>query len=150
MLHRACRAQRRRGAGGPTAGPGYAPAIAAPLPKVLGPNGRAVLRRRPDHRKSHAPGTERDPTLKRQCSRTEEMLMSLFNARRSRRAVLGSAIAGLLAVGGGVLEAANAKEPSGQVVMAWHVTIAPSWFDPSTAPPQITPFGMLYAIHDAL
>jgi peptide/nickel transport system substrate-binding protein len=34
--------------------------------------------------------------------------------------------------------------------MAWHVTIAPSWFDPSTAPPQITPFGMLYAIHDAL
>src|SRR5262249_7960989 len=27
---------------------------------------------------------------------------------------------------------------------------APSWFDPSTAPPQITPFGMLYAIHDAL
>ena len=34
--------------------------------------------------------------------------------------------------------------------MAWHVTIAPSWFDPSTAPPQITPFGLLYAIHDAL
>jgi hypothetical protein len=27
--------------------------------------------------------------------------------------------------------------PSGQVVVAWHVTIAPSWFDPSTAPPQI-------------
>src|ERR1700730_14052820 len=39
---------------------------------------------------------------------------------------------------------------SGQAVMAWHVTIARSWFDPSTAPPQITPFGMLYAIHDAL
>jgi peptide/nickel transport system substrate-binding protein len=34
--------------------------------------------------------------------------------------------------------------------MAWHVTVSPSWFDPSTAPPQITPFGMLYAIHDAL
>jgi peptide/nickel transport system substrate-binding protein len=34
--------------------------------------------------------------------------------------------------------------------MAWHVTIAPSWFDPSTAPPQITPFGLLYALHDAL
>ena len=40
--------------------------------------------------------------------------------------------------------------PSGQVSMAWHVTIAPSWFDPSTAPPQITPFGILYALHDAL
>ncbi|HZT49910.1 MAG TPA: ABC transporter substrate-binding protein, partial [Hyphomicrobiaceae bacterium] len=30
------------------------------------------------------------------------------------------------------------------------MTLSPSWFDPSTAPPQITPFGMLYAIHDAL
>jgi len=45
---------------------------------------------------------------------------------------------------------ADIKVPSGKVVIAWHVTIAPSWFDPSTAPPQITPFGMLYAIHDAL
>lgn len=45
---------------------------------------------------------------------------------------------------------AEQHKPAGQAVMAWHVTIAPSWFDPSTAPPQITPFGMLYAIHDAL
>ncbi len=45
---------------------------------------------------------------------------------------------------------ATAQTPSGRWVMAWHVTIAPSWFDPSTAPPQITPFGVLYAIHDAL
>src|SRR5207247_5030289 len=40
--------------------------------------------------------------------------------------------------------------PSGDVIVAWHVTIAPTWFDPSSAPPQITPFGTLYAIHDAL
>ena len=46
--------------------------------------------------------------------------------------------------------AAGQRAPSGRAVMAWHVTIAPAWFDPSTAPPQITPFGMLYAIHDAL
>jgi peptide/nickel transport system substrate-binding protein len=45
---------------------------------------------------------------------------------------------------------ATAQTPAGRWVMAWHVTIPPSWFDPSTAPPQITPFGMLYAIHDAL
>jgi peptide/nickel transport system substrate-binding protein len=38
--------------------------------------------------------------------------------------------------------------PAGEAVMAWHVTIAPTWFDPSTAPPQITPFGILYALHD--
>src|ERR1700722_10193996 len=46
--------------------------------------------------------------------------------------------------------AAEQRAPAGRAVMAWHVTIAPSWFDPSTAPAQITPFGMLYAIHDAL
>jgi peptide/nickel transport system substrate-binding protein len=46
--------------------------------------------------------------------------------------------------------AAAQPAPAGEVVMAWHVTISPAWFDPSTAPPQITPFGMLYAIHDAL
>jgi peptide/nickel transport system substrate-binding protein len=45
---------------------------------------------------------------------------------------------------------AFAAPPAGQVKIAWHVTLSPSWFDPSTAPPQITPFGMLYAIHDAL
>ena len=51
---------------------------------------------------------------------------------------------------GADLATAGAPAPSGHAVMAWHVTIPPSWFDPSTAPPQITPFGMLYAIHDAL
>ena len=45
---------------------------------------------------------------------------------------------------------AVAQTPPGDVVMAWHVTLAPAWLDPSTAPPQITPFGILYAIHDAL
>ncbi len=45
---------------------------------------------------------------------------------------------------------AGQPAPAGEAVIAWHVTIAPTWFDPSTAPPQITPFGMLYALHDAL
>jgi peptide/nickel transport system substrate-binding protein len=58
----------------------------------------------------------------------------------------GLLLFGLLAFGG----SAFAAEPSGKAVVAWHVTISPSWFDPSTAPPQITPFGMLYAVHDAL
>src|SRR5262249_60316718 len=40
--------------------------------------------------------------------------------------------------------------PAAEAVIAWPITIAPSWFDPSTAPPQITPFGILYALHDAL
>src|SRR5881628_1966532 len=51
---------------------------------------------------------------------------------------------------GSLQEAAGQTSPAGEVIIAWHVTIAPTWFDPSSAPPQITPFGTLYAIHDAL
>ncbi len=50
----------------------------------------------------------------------------------------------------GMAAPASAAEPSGEVAVSFHVTLAPSWFDPSTAPPQITPFGVMYAIHDAL
>jgi peptide/nickel transport system substrate-binding protein len=64
--------------------------------------------------------------------------------RRSLPVVLLAAV--LLAI----VAPAGAQTPTGHVSIAWHVTIAPSWFDPSTAPPQITPFGILYAIHDAL
>src|SRR2546427_1733245 len=44
----------------------------------------------------------------------------------------------------------TAAQPAGEAVLAFHVTIAPTWFDPSTAPPQITPFGILHALHDGL
>ena len=75
--------------------------------------------------------------------------MILFSVQRLRLAFIGLLLAALfLSVAGP--SRAGEPAPSGQAVMAWHVTIAPSWFDPSTAPPQITPFGMLYAIHDAL
>src|SRR2546426_1378400 len=63
-----------------------------------------------------------------------------------RRRVVLFLAAGLLMLGVGQ---GNAAQP-GEAVMAWHVTLAPTWVDPSTAPPQITPFGMLYAIHDAM
>src|SRR5438309_4653118 len=66
-----------------------------------------------------------------------------------RRTVVSLIAAAVLAVGT-TRPAEGQSMPAGAAVMAWHVTIAPSWFDPSTAPPQITPFGMLYAIHDAL
>ena len=49
-----------------------------------------------------------------------------------------------------VERAAGQGAPAGEVVQAWHVTISPAWLDPSTAPPQITPFGLLYALHDAM
>ena len=56
----------------------------------------------------------------------------------------------LLVMLGSIQDTAAQAAPAGDVIVAWHVTIAPTWFDPSTAPPQITPFGILFAIHDAL
>jgi peptide/nickel transport system substrate-binding protein len=41
-------------------------------------------------------------------------------------------------------------KPAGELVFAMHVTIAPAWFDPADTPAQITPFGILYALHDAV
>jgi peptide/nickel transport system substrate-binding protein len=75
--------------------------------------------------------------------------MILLQLRRAHLALVASLLAAVLALPVSAPWAAD-PAPSGRAVMAWHVTIAPSWFDPSAAPPQITPFGMLYAIHDAL
>src|SRR2546421_9129946 len=44
---------------------------------------------------------------------------------------------------------ARAQAPD-KLVFAYHVTISPSWFDPAETPAQITPFGILYALHDAV
>src|SRR5215471_14541102 len=40
--------------------------------------------------------------------------------------------------------------PAGEVVIAFAVTLAPTWFDPAETPAQITPFAFLYALHDGL
>jgi peptide/nickel transport system substrate-binding protein len=40
--------------------------------------------------------------------------------------------------------------PEGQLTWAIHVTLAPTWFDPAETPGVITPFMLLYALHDAL
>jgi peptide/nickel transport system substrate-binding protein len=75
--------------------------------------------------------------------------MISFKGLCLRLAFIGSLAVTVLVLGVAASIAAG-PVPSGRVAIAWHVTISPSWFDPSTAPPQITPFGMLYAIHDAL
>ena len=40
--------------------------------------------------------------------------------------------------------------PEGQLTWAFHVSLAPTWFDPAETAGIITPFKFLYAIHDAL
>jgi hypothetical protein len=41
-------------------------------------------------------------------------------------------------------------QPAGELNVALHFTMSPTWFDPAETPGIITPFLMLYAIHDAL
>jgi hypothetical protein len=40
--------------------------------------------------------------------------------------------------------------PEGQMTYAVHVSLAPTWFDPAETSGMITPFLVLYALHDAL
>jgi peptide/nickel transport system substrate-binding protein len=67
---------------------------------------------------------------------------------RSRLAIplVAAGLAGLLVSG----LAAPAPAAQDQATWAIHVTLAPTWFDPAETPGIITPFMVLYALHDAL
>ena len=40
--------------------------------------------------------------------------------------------------------------PEGQITWGVHISLAPTWFDPGETPGIITPFMVLYALHDAM
>src|SRR5882724_6332596 len=91
-------------------------------------------------RRPSAPSRRRTPTAYRRAQEANRMTPNATLAR----AILVTAL--LVATA----PPSRAAEPAGEVTVSFHVTLAPAWFDPSTAPPQITPFGVMYAIHDAL
>jgi peptide/nickel transport system substrate-binding protein len=64
----------------------------------------------------------------------------------TRRHVMELAVLGLL---GGSSAAESATE-KGQLTWALHVSLAPIWFDPAETGGIITPFMLLYALHDGL
>ena len=67
------------------------------------------------------------------------------NPRATRRELLGLAALGVLAAG-----TTSAKAANGQLVYASHISLAPTWFDPAETPGIVTPFMLLYALHDGL
>jgi len=69
------------------------------------------------------------------------------NAGLTRRDVFGLAALGLAA---GAPGTAFAAAPSGQLIWGIHVSLAPTWFDPAETQALITPFMVLYALHDAM
>jgi len=44
----------------------------------------------------------------------------------------------------------SSAAPEGQMTWAVHISLAPTWFDPAETSGIITPFMLLYALHDAL
>src|SRR3954447_2791135 len=64
----------------------------------------------------------------------------------SRREILGLAALGVVALG---TKPASA-EPDNKIVYAAHISLAPTWFDPAETPGIVTPFMLLYAMHDGL
>src|SRR5205809_4389955 len=65
----------------------------------------------------------------------------------ARRDLLALAALGAVA---GAPAIARAAGPQGQLAWGVHTTLAPTWFDPAETPGIITPFMVLYALHDAL
>src|SRR3984893_3016362 len=65
----------------------------------------------------------------------------------TRREVIALAALGLVA---GAPGSARADGPEGQLIWGVHVSLAPIWFDPADVSGIITPFMVLYALHDAM
>src|ERR1700746_2392955 len=65
----------------------------------------------------------------------------------TRRELLALSALGVIAGAPGLARAAG---PQGQLTWGIHVSLAPTWFDPAETPGLITPFMILYALHDAM
>jgi peptide/nickel transport system substrate-binding protein len=68
-------------------------------------------------------------------------------ANPTRRDLLALAALGLVA---GVPRLSSAAVPEGQLTWGAHISLAPTWFDPAETSGIITPFMVLYALHDAM
>jgi peptide/nickel transport system substrate-binding protein len=68
-------------------------------------------------------------------------------ATATRRDFLAAAAAGTLS---GLAGSARAADADGQMTIGVHISLAPAWFDPAETAGIITPFLVMYALHDAL
>jgi len=69
---------------------------------------------------------------------------------RRRVAAATAILLGVLFSGGGPRAASAQAKPEGEMRWALYVTVPPAWFDPADVVGVITPFWVLYAMHDAV
>src|SRR6267143_2487608 len=68
-----------------------------------------------------------------------------------RRLAIGGLALVFVFLADGLLERSAAQtKPEGEMRWALYVTLSPVWFDPGEVVGQLTPFWVLYAMHDAL
>jgi peptide/nickel transport system substrate-binding protein len=79
--------------------------------------------------------------------RGEGSASTVDNADLTRRDLLTMAALGAATAVPGTAFAAG---PRGQLTWATHVSLAPTWFDPAETQATITPFMVLYALHDSV
>ena len=79
-------------------------------------------------------------------SRDGQTQPAASNPHVTRRELLALTALGLTASAG----SAAAVTPQGQLTYGVHVSLAPTWFDPAETTGIITPFLVLYALHDGL
>ena len=65
----------------------------------------------------------------------------------TRRELLALSALGLVA---GAPRSRARRRAAGAVDLGIHVSLAPTWFDPAETQGLITPFMILYALHDAM
>jgi peptide/nickel transport system substrate-binding protein len=71
-------------------------------------------------------------------------------ARLSRRDMFALAALGVAAGAGIPRIARAATAPQGELKWGVHISLAPTWFDPAETSGLITPFMIMYALHDAM
>jgi peptide/nickel transport system substrate-binding protein len=68
---------------------------------------------------------------------------------RSARSIAVSVLVALVMLAP-IWTRAAAAAPEGELTYGVHISLAPTWFDPAETPGIITPFMVMYALHDAM
>jgi peptide/nickel transport system substrate-binding protein len=73
-----------------------------------------------------------------------------MSGKRGRALVMAVAVGAMVTLGGALDTVAAQGKPEGEMRFAVYVTLSPNWFDPAEVIGFITPFWIMYGLHDAL
>src|SRR5213080_2869627 len=83
-------------------------------------------------------------------SSVHRYLVNIDRSGLTRRDLLAATALGLAAGAAGAPAIARAAASESQLTYGMHVSLAPTWFDPAETQCIITPYMVLYALHDSM